>query len=189
MIPQETKLLGGSLDSAFDFIDECRTAGGVVLVHCNAGCSRAPAAVMVSWNCMHSLSTHLCGRTCILSLCASFVTVVFFLPSHKQESAIASRAEDKSTILWCLFIHRRVLCLRHTRTQYMIVFATCWQVTCQHLTSCSYIQAYLMVREGLSYEAARDAVLSVRPGARPNEGFVAELRSSSTHATTVAHKT
>jgi hypothetical protein len=44
----ETKLLDGVLDPAFDFIDRCRAAGGVALVHCNAGCSRAPSVVIVS---------------------------------------------------------------------------------------------------------------------------------------------
>ena len=42
--------------------------------------------------------------------------------------------------------------------------------------SSSAVIAYRMHRDGLGYDEALAVVRAVRPSARPNEGFVAQLR-------------
>ena len=42
--------------------------------------------------------------------------------------------------------------------------------------SASAVIAYRMHRDGLNYDDALAAVRTVRPSARPNEGFVKQLR-------------
>jgi hypothetical protein len=46
-VPDTDLAADGALTSCIRFIEKCRDVGGVVLVHCNAGCSRAPTVVMV----------------------------------------------------------------------------------------------------------------------------------------------